>query len=127
MDKIFKVGLFGLAPNEQKTLGSIFKLAAKRSRKYSITATADERAEASIVLVDIDDANALNEWRSFSVHHSTIPVVKVTKNVPTEAGDDIYLRRPLILKRVLETLDKVTIEFLKYLTEGVVGGEDVIG
>lgn len=127
MDKIFKVGLFGLAPNEQKTLGSIFKLAAKRSRKYSITATADERAEASIVLVDIDDANALNEWRSFSVHHSTIPVVKVTKNVPTEAGDDIYLRRPLILKRVLETLDKVTIEFLKYLPEGVVGGEEVIG
>ncbi len=127
MDKIFKIGLFGLAPNEQKTLGSIFKLAASRSRQYSVV-TSTERQSADIVLVDIDDTNSLNEWRSFSVHHSKIPVVKVTKTATEKVSEnEIYLRRPLTLKRVLETLDKVTIEVHKYVPELVVGGEEVLG
>lgn len=127
MDKIFKVGVFGLASNEQNTLGSIFKLAASRSRQY-LMVHSSERSTAEIVLVDADDSNALNEWRSFSVHHSAIPVVKVTKNIPAQpATNEIYLRRPLTLKRVLDTLDKVTIEFHKYVPELVVNDEEVSG
>ncbi len=122
MDKVFKVGLFGLASNEQNTLGSIFKLAASRSRQYMLVST-EKRAEAEIIVVDVDDQNALNDWRSFSVHHSAIPVVKVTKSIPAESTNDVYLRRPLTLKRVLETLDKVTIEAHKYVPELVIGGE----
>jgi len=126
MDKVFKVGVFGLAANEQNTLGSIFKLAASRSRQYQMVGTA-ERAEAEIVVVDADDSNAINEWRSFNVHHSNIPTVKVTKTVPAEVTPpDIYLRRPLTLKRVLETLDKVTIEAHKYVPELIVGGNEVL-
>jgi len=116
MDKIFKVTAFGLAANEQNTLGSIFKLAASRSRQYALVGT-DDRAAAEIILVDHDNANAINEWRSFSVHHGNIPVVRVTKTIPPteEAGEEIYLRRPLTLKRVLETLDKVAIVALKHV------------
>jgi len=125
MDKVFKISMFGLAPNEQNTLGSIFKLAASRNRQYTIVPPS-ERSTAEIILVDMDDTQALNEWRSFSVHHSKIPVVKVTKTAPTEAGNEIYLRRPLTLKRVLETLDKVTIDIHKYVPELVVGGEEVL-
>lgn len=126
MDKVFKVGVFGLAPNEQNTLGSIFKLAASRSRQYSLVSSAD-RASAEIVLVDADDANAISEWRSFSVHNANIPVVKVVKTPPPETSEnEIFLRRPLTLKRVLEILDKVTIEAHKYVPELVVGGEEVL-
>ncbi|MEN9848173.1 MAG: hypothetical protein RL368_913 [Pseudomonadota bacterium] len=127
MDKVFKVGVFGLAPNEQNTLGSIFKLAATRSRQYHMVA-ATERAQAEIVLVDMDDPRAMDEWRSFSVHHSQIPTVKVTKApaTGTEPATDVMLRRPLTLKRVLETLDKVTIEVHKYVPELVVGGEEIL-
>ncbi len=119
MDKIFKVTAFGLAANEQNTLGSIFKLAASRSRQYALVGSA-ERSNAEIIMVDYDDANAMNEWRSFSVHHSDIPAVYVTKTVPPaqEAGNKIfYLRRPLTLKRVLETLDNVAIIAFKDLTD----------
>jgi twitching motility two-component system response regulator PilG len=124
MDKIFQVGVFGLTSNEQNTLGSIFKLAASRSRQYNLV-SASERASAEILIVDADDSNAVSEWRSFSVHNSSIPVVKVTKNAPpAEAGNDAYLRRPLTLKRVLEILDKVTIEAHKYIPELVIGGEE---
>lgn len=125
MDKVFKVGIFGLASNEQNTLGSIFKLAASRSRQYELV-TADQRSSAEIILVDADDANAMNEWRSFSVHHSSIPIVKVTKAVAVDADGEVHLRRPLTLKRVLEVLDKVTIEAHKYVPELVVGGEEVL-
>ena len=125
MDKVFKVGVFGLAANEQSTLGSIFKLAASRPRQYVVVGPS-ERAAAEIVLVDADDTNAMNEWRSFNVHHSAIPTVKVVKNPPADTAADVYLRRPLTLKRVLETLDKVTIEAHKYVPELVVGGEGVI-
>lgn len=124
MDKVFNIGIFGLAPNEQNTLGSIFKLAAARSRQYRLVSSA-EREKADIMLVDADDVNAMSEWRSFSVHNSAAPVVKVAKNVPAESSE-VFLRRPLTLKRVLEILDKVTIESHKYVPELVVGGEGVM-
>ncbi|MDM8558145.1 response regulator [Candidatus Parabeggiatoa sp. HSG14] len=123
MDKIFNVTVFGLAPNEQNTLGSIFKLAASRPRQYAMVSVA-ERDRAEIVMVDAEDANAMSDWRSFSVHHSNTPVVFVAKSIPSDANGSRYLRRPLTLKRVLETLDKVTIEELKHVPELVVGGED---
>ncbi len=125
MDKIFKVGAFGLAPNEQNTLGSIFKLAASRNRQYTFV-SGNERDKADIILVDVDDANAMSEWRSFSVHNSSTPSVRVTKNTPPADAKETYLRRPLTLKRVLEVLDKVTIDAYKYIPEAVIGGEDVL-
>jgi len=115
-ERIFKIGVFGLKSNEQNTLGSIFKLAAARPRKYTLVAHAD-RAMADIVLVDIDDTNAENEWRNFSVHSGNIPIVKVTKSLPQVTAHDVYLRRPLTLKRVLETLDDVTIKVHKFVPE----------
>lgn len=122
MDKVFKVGAFGLTSNEQNTLSSIFKLASARSRKYTLVRNL-ERANADIILVDIDDTNAENEWRSFSVHYKINPLIKVTKTIPAEVTKEVYLRRPLTLKRVLETLDDVTIKFLHHVPELVVGGE----
>lgn len=122
-NKVFQVGVFGLTSNEQNTLGSIFKLAASRSRQYNLVSTSD-RASAEILIVDADDSNAVSEWRSFSVHNSSIPAVKVTKNAPPAETEEAYLRRPLTLKRVLEILDKVTIEAHKFIPELVVGGEE---
>jgi len=121
MDKVFKISVFGLKPNEQNTLSSIFKLAASRNNKYAIV-SATERETADIILVDADDANAMNEWKNFSVHHQKTPVVKVTKKVPATVNEgEVYLRRPLILKRVLDTLDPVAIK-----TGGIIIGGDVI-
>ncbi|EDN67557.1 Response regulator consisting of a CheY-like receiver [Beggiatoa sp. PS] len=106
MDKAFKIGVFGLKPNEQNTLSSIFKLAASRNNKYAIV-SATERETADIILVDADDASAMSEWKSFSVHQKK-PVIKVTKKVPATVNEgEVYLRRPLILKRVLDTLEPV--------------------
>jgi len=120
MDKTFKIALFGLAPNEHSTLGSIFKLAASRNRRYALVGDA-ERASADIVIVDADDSKALEAWKSFNVHHAKTPTVRVTKGA-TGVPEPV-IRRPLTLKRVLEMLDKVTIEALKYVPELVVGGE----
>lgn len=122
MDKIFKIGVFGLASNEQNALGSIFKLATTRKRLYALVAPQD-RSSAEIILVDADDPNAMNEWRSFSVHHSHVPVIKVVKVPPTDHATEKYLRRPLTLKRVLEVLDDITIHVLGYAPEIVIGKE----
>lgn len=113
MDKVFKVGVFGLTPNEQKALGSVFKLAVARTRRYAML-NAEARAKAEIILVDIDDPKAIKEWRSFNEKHSNIPLIKVTKGTPSETAKGTFLRRPLTLKRVLETLDDFTIRVLKY-------------
>ncbi len=122
MGKLFKVGVFGLTSNEKSTLGSIFKLASSRSRQYKIASN----EEADIVLVDFEDGNAKNEWRSFSVHRK-LPAIKVSKKPPAEqSANEYYLRRPLILKRVLEALDEVTIKELRYLPELEVGGKGML-
>lgn len=122
MDKIFKIGVFGLASNEQNALGSIFKLATTRKRLYALVSP-QERSSAEIILVDADDPNAMNEWRSFSVHHSHVPVIKVVKVPPADQTTEKYLRRPLTLKRVLEVLDDITIHMLGYAPEIVIGKE----
>jgi two-component system cell cycle response regulator len=126
MDKVFKIGIFGLAANEQNTLASIFKLAASNSRKYQIV-NSTEMDQSDIALVDHDDANAISEWHNFSVDHSQIPVVFVTKTTP-EAADstEVYLRRPLTLKRVLETLDQVVIDVYQYIPGVVIDDEEII-
>ncbi|MCP4698475.1 MAG: response regulator [Gammaproteobacteria bacterium] len=105
MDKTFKVTLFGLAPNEQKTLGSIFKLAASRSTKYALVAEAN-RATAELAIVDADDPKAMEAWQSFSAQNGGVWLIKATKGAakPGEA----CIRRPLTLKRVLESLDAVS-------------------
>jgi len=122
MGKVFKVGIFGLTSNEKNTLGSIFKLAASRSRQYTMVS----KEEADIVLVDFEEGNAKSLWRSFSVHRK-LPAVKVSKKPPTDkSANEYYLRRPLILKRVLEALDEVTIRELRYLPELEIGGEGML-
>jgi twitching motility two-component system response regulator PilG len=125
MDKVFKVGIFGLTPNEQNTLGSIFKLAAARNRQYNLVSPT-ERPSADIILMDMDDPRALSEWKNFKANNNNIPLIKVTKAVIADSSTTVHLRRPLTLKRVLETLDKVTIEAHKYVPELVVGGDQVL-
>ncbi|MFK5893452.1 MAG: response regulator [Pseudomonadota bacterium] len=123
MDKVFKVALFGMTPNEQKTLGSIFKLAASRSRKYTLVGQTDQ-ASAEIFLIDVDDAKAIATWKSFAAGNKVGPIVKVTKRAVKARPNETILHRPLTLKRVLEILDKVTIDALKYVPELVVGGDN---
>ncbi len=126
MDKIFKIGIFGLAANEQSTLGSIFKLAASNSRKYQIV-NPTERDTSDIALVDHDDTDALKEWRNFSSNNSQIPVVFVTKTTPEgAASNEVYLRRPLTLKRVLETLDQMVIDVYQYIPGVVIDDEEIL-
>jgi len=122
MDRVFKVSVFGLAPNEQNTLGSIFKLAASRNRKYVLVGP-NERASAEIVIVDADDPKAIDAWKSFNVHHGKVPTVRVTKGA-ADPNETAVIRRPMTLKRVLETLDRITIDVLKFVPELVVGGDD---
>jgi twitching motility two-component system response regulator PilG len=122
MGKVFKVGVFGLTSNEKNTLGSIFKLASSRSRQYTMVGN----EEADIVLVDFEEGSSKSQWRSFSVHRK-LPAIKVSKKPPAEkSANEYYLRRPLILKRVLEALDEVTIKELRYLPELEVGGEGML-
>ncbi len=122
MDKVFKVTLFGLAPNEHNTLGSIFKLAASRNRKYAVVGEA-ERGSAEIAIVDADDPKAIEAWKAFSVHSAKIPFVRVTKATTPAPPDAFIIRRPMTLKRVLDVLDEVTIKVFNFVPENKVGGE----
>lgn len=122
MEKVFKIAVFGLALNEQKALVSIFKLGEARNRKYKIV-TGDNREEAEIILVDVDNPKAVAVCKNFLAKHKSIPIIKVTKS---KTAKGICLHRPLTLKRVLEILDKVTIEVLKFVPELVMDDNQVI-
>jgi len=117
MDRVFKIAVFGLAPNEQKALVSIFKLGAARPRKYKAV-TGEHRAEAEIILVDADNPKAIAVCKNFLAKHK-LPFIKVTKS--KTAKGNYLIHRPLNLKRVLDTLDEVTIKELKYLGDIVIG------
>lgn len=101
-------------------------MAASNSRKYQIV-NPTERDTSDIALVDHDDKDAINEWRNFSSNNSQIPVVFVTKTTPEEAiSTEVYLRRPLTLKRVLETLDQMVVDVYQYIPGVVIDDEEIV-
>ena len=79
--------------------------------------------------IDIDDSNARSEWKSFNVHHNNIPAIKVSsKTIPdNNITNEVYLRRPLTLKRVLDILDQVTIKELKFVPELSIADDTMVG
>jgi two-component system, cell cycle response regulator len=95
MSASFAVSLIGFSAFERSTLEAFFRLAARRSPSYVHVADA---AQAQIVLVDADKADALN-------HPQAEPARSVYIGARGEQGQLGHMPRPINMMALLRLLD----------------------
>ncbi|MDX1401529.1 MAG: response regulator, partial [Kiloniellales bacterium] len=91
-----------------------------------------EHANADIIIVDADDADALAEWYEVGGGAASgKPVILIGAEfadaVDEGNGREYRLKRTRLSAHLLKTLDAITVRELKYIPELVIGGEDVPG
>lgn len=99
------IGYMGLPDREISVIQSIFTLTEKFHDTYELPREHERRA-ADVVFVNADDAAQIDAWNRYLNEHSTaIPVFVTTDGRSLDKG--ITLKRPLILKKIIDTLTEV--------------------
>ncbi len=99
------IGYMGLPEREISVIQSIFSLTERFQNTYELP-RAGERRSADVVFVNADDETQLEVWNDYARQNSVaIPVYISTDGRPFNHG--ISLKRPLILKKIIDTLDAV--------------------
>lgn len=99
------IGYLGLPEREISVIQSIFSLTEKFHSTYEIP-RADERRSPDVVFVNAEDESQLEAWQQYAAENNTaIPVYVISDARTFEGG--ITLKRPLVLKKIIDTLTEV--------------------
>lgn len=108
------IGYMGLPEREISVIQSIFGLTEKFHNTYELPRENEHRS-ADVVFVNADDATQLGAWERFSSKKATaIPVYVSTDGRSFEDG--VSLKRPLVLKKIIDTLAAVQHLYTKSIT-----------
>lgn len=99
------IGYMGLPEREISVIQSIFGLTEKFHNTYELPRENEQRS-ADVVFVNADDAAQIGAWKRFAGQkHTAIPVYVSTDGHSFDDG--ISLKRPLVLKKIIDTLSAV--------------------
>jgi twitching motility two-component system response regulator PilG len=96
----------GLPPREATVLRSLFQLVPALQESFDLVETKyAERAD--VVFVNTADLPAVKAWQDVAQRNQlAIPVLVVDSD--DQSDDELKVRRPLVLKKLLDVLQKVT-------------------
>lgn len=114
--RAFSLALFGFSETERRVMTSVLRLAAGRGRQYVLKEQADWH-EADIAIVDMDQQQAVREWQNCAGRNGLLPALKVATTPPAADSDQVCIRRPITVKRLLDGLDSVAIRSFRYVPE----------
>lgn len=111
--KPFKIALCGISERDAVSISIAIKLSQGRARQYQITA--DVKETPDIYLVD-DTLEGWAVWRSLQQRHSnpSAPVLLVGQGEiepPAETVHRLAFKRPIVVTRLLSTLDDLILAF----------------
>ena len=104
------VSAIGLAGRELGFLNSIFRLSPKLQDLCKFVGAEKRRVAgrlANVVFINADDSDAVNTWRNLATENPHTTPIMVASNPVREEGI-LVLQRPLVLRKVLDTLEQVT-------------------
>jgi twitching motility two-component system response regulator PilG len=101
--KAFTVFSIGFSKYDQNVLKSIFWLS--RSRLYSYNSTSELNPSVHIVIVDLDNPDAVAQWSSFRDNKPDLPTILVAKVRPLHQ-QYFYVQRPFSAMGLLSVLDE---------------------
>ena len=100
-----RVGHLGLSGHEARVVKTIFTLSPELQQNYVLTGTAELR-KADLVLVNVDDQNAVNQWKKLESINSLATQVALSAHGKTIEGA-ISLTLPIRLQKLIEALESV--------------------
>ncbi len=106
-----KVVLSGFSESETDKFQQIFSFSQSRERSYDLTDN-----KPSLLLVNIQNKEALNKSNAYIAQHPTVHLVTVGRPTPTIQTIH-HIAPPYITSRVLRTLDQVKIIEIKLETK----------
>ena len=125
--------VFGANPALRTVVVSLCKLYRYRDRSYRVIERSDYE-NVDIVIVDVDDADALAEWYNVNGARGAVPGkpailigAEFAEPVEETDGREYRLKRTRLSAHLLQTLYAITVRELKYVPELVIGGDDEPG
>jgi CheY-like chemotaxis protein len=118
VNRTFSVSTIGVPTKELYLLRAICALSKSRSARFEV---ADEKLSGNtdIIVVNQDDAVAMANWHSAYTDQQgkpTHPTIRLTSHDPQD-DDRYYIKKPLIVTRVLGLLDQITMKELDFEQE----------
>lgn len=105
------IGILGLTQVERLTVRSVCSLTHSRSPAYRLLddeATLDSPGlELTIMLVDADDAHALETWRASPMYHAGRPALLISRRAEVIEASTHALPRSGFAARLVKMLDRI--------------------
>ena len=109
-DKKTMTSHIGLPPREIVVIKSIFNLSRKLKAHFEFSERdrlQHANSSLDVVFVDSDDADSMDLWHDIKAHNPLTTPIMISSSSDDIEGH-ITLRRPLVLKRLISTLESVT-------------------
>jgi two-component system cell cycle response regulator len=119
----YAVATIGISGRERYIVESILKLSSYRAPTY-ILSNMTLNSPAEILIINADDKEAMNKWQrlcSPSSKSFEVPSIMVTSD--RENRFVYQLNRPLVAKRILDSLDRVVREKPHHHNHRIIGGK----
>jgi two-component system cell cycle response regulator len=100
-----RIGYLGLPTHEARVMKTIFTLSPELKESYILTGMA-ELKKADLVLVNVDDANAVNLWNKLENINKTATPITLSAHGKTIDGI-ISLTLPIRLQMLIEAMENV--------------------
>lgn len=120
--KTYAVATIGISGRERYIVESILKLSSYRAPTY-ILSDMSLNSPAEILIINADDKEAMNKWQRLCSPGSKrfeVPSIMVTSD--RENRFVYQLNRPLVAKRILDSLDRV-IQEKHHHSHRIIGGK----
>lgn len=131
----FHIILIGAESRDEISLNRLMGITRYRTRRYQLTSvpangdltqTRKLVVAADIVMVNINSPEAIITWSRIASRlpaEQRRPVIRITREKNAKANPDLTIFWPINPTRVIQTLDRYTIEHLNFIPEFEIGRE----
>ncbi|MDW3094287.1 MAG: response regulator [Gammaproteobacteria bacterium] len=117
-NKIFLIGAYGIDTKDMLVLERIFKITEGRTRSYQVQDNTSGDS-IDIAMVNVSNKDAIKQWGTENLDSNGKPLCPTLLVGKVRPKNDRFRFTPLpfFATRVLQSLDEITVEDLKYTPE----------
>lgn len=131
----FNVILVGAESQDEVSLNRLLKITHYRARRYQLTSIATDMdmdqarkliSDADIIIVNVNNPEAIFIWSRLASRipaHKRKPVIRITREKRPKSAPNLTISWPINPTRVIQILDRYTIDHLNFIPEFEIGGD----
>lgn len=132
--RVFHVALIGAEQKDQITFSRLLGITRYRARRYQLVpvathlnleAAAQALGQSDIIILNINNPEAILFWSRLASkipEQRKRPVLRITRDKNIKASSSLTLSWPINPTRVIQILDRYTVDYLNFIPEFEIGG-----